>query len=150
MQRLYMFPWFLFLREDSSLLECATDSSKSTSPSPSMTSLCLLLLAIQSSRWLGVAWELPRIVIESWEVCIALLFVGIDSANRDDLGSNLGGLGLKESRLFVSSSMKTYATFVVGWTWGTNLVSLLFNFHCIFVFFMFLSSRYRVSYFSLC
>jgi hypothetical protein len=41
----------------------------------------LLLLGIQSPRWLGVARELPRIVVESQEVCIALLFVGIDSEN---------------------------------------------------------------------
>jgi hypothetical protein len=73
--------WFLFLREDSSSLECTTDWSKSTSPSPSMTSLCLLLLGIQSPRRLGVAQEQARIVVESPEVCIALPFVGIDSEN---------------------------------------------------------------------
>jgi hypothetical protein len=33
--------------------------------------------------------------------------MGIDSENRVDLGGNLGGLGLKETRLFVSTSMKT-------------------------------------------
>jgi hypothetical protein len=72
-----------------------------------MTSLCLLLLGIQSPRRLGVARELPRIVVESQEVCIALLFVGIDSENRVDLGGKLGGLDLKEAWLSVSSSMET-------------------------------------------
>jgi hypothetical protein len=46
-------------------------------------------------------------VVESQEVCIALLFVGIDSENRVDLGGKLGGLDLKEARLSVSSSMET-------------------------------------------
>jgi hypothetical protein len=44
-----------------------------------MTSLCLLLLGIQSSRWLGVAQVLPRIVVESQKVCITLLFMRIES-----------------------------------------------------------------------
>jgi hypothetical protein len=89
-------------------------SSKSTSTSPSMTSLRLLLLGIQSPRWLGVTQEHLWIVVKSWEVCIALLFVGIDSENWVDLGGNLGGLGLKETWLFVSTSIETWATFVVG------------------------------------
>jgi hypothetical protein len=71
-----------------------------------MSSLRLLLLGIQSPRWLGVALELPRIVVEFREVCITLLFVGINSEHRVGLGGNLGGLGLKETRLFVSSSME--------------------------------------------
>jgi hypothetical protein len=62
-----------------------------------MTSLCLLLLGIQSPRQLGVTRELPRIVVESREVCIALLIVGIDSEHWVDLGGNFGGLGLKET-----------------------------------------------------
>jgi hypothetical protein len=41
--------------------------------------LCLLLLGIQSPIWLGIARELLRIVVESQKICIALLFVGIDS-----------------------------------------------------------------------
>jgi hypothetical protein len=61
-----------------------------------MTSLRLLLLEIQSPRWLAVARELSRIV-KSREVCIALLFVGIDSEDQVDLGGNLEGLGLKET-----------------------------------------------------
>jgi hypothetical protein len=69
-----------------------------------MTSLHLLLLGIQSPRRLGVSWELPRIVVKSRELCIAILFVGIDSENRVGLGGNLGGLGVKETRLFVHSS----------------------------------------------
>jgi hypothetical protein len=69
-----------------------------------MTSLRLLLLRIQSPRRLGVARELLRIVVKSEEVCIALLFMGIDSKIRVGLGGNLGGLGLKETQLFVSSS----------------------------------------------
>jgi hypothetical protein len=44
---------------------------------------------------------------ESQEVSIALLFVRIDSELRVGLGGNLGGLGLKKSRIFVSSSMET-------------------------------------------
>jgi hypothetical protein len=71
-----------------------------------MTSLRLLLLGIQSPRRLAVARELSRIV-KSREVCIALLFVGIDSEDRVDLGGNLEGLGLKETWLFVSTSMET-------------------------------------------
>jgi hypothetical protein len=35
------------------------------------------------------------------------------------------GLGLKETRLFVISSIETYATFLVGRTSGTNLVSIV-------------------------
>jgi hypothetical protein len=62
-----------------------------------MISLCLLPFKIQSSRWLGVARELPKIMVESWEVYIILLFVGIDSEHRVGLGGNLGGLGLKET-----------------------------------------------------
>jgi hypothetical protein len=46
-------------------------------------------------------------VVDSQKVCIALLFLGIDSEHRVDLGDNLGGLGLKETRLFVSSSTET-------------------------------------------
>jgi hypothetical protein len=53
-----------------------------------------------------VAWELPRIVVKSQKVCIALLFVGIDSENQVGLCDILGGLGLKETWLFVSSSME--------------------------------------------
>jgi hypothetical protein len=69
-----------------------------------MTSLCLLLLGIQSPKWLDVTRELPRIVVESRKVCIALIFVGIDSEHRVDLGGNLEGLGLKETRPFMSTS----------------------------------------------
>jgi hypothetical protein len=69
--------------------------------------LCLLLLGIQSPRRLGVAREVPRIVIESQEVCIILLFMRIDSEHQVGIGGNLGGLGLKETRLFVSSSTET-------------------------------------------
>jgi hypothetical protein len=72
-----------------------------------MTSLCLLLLGIQSPRWLGVAQELPWTVVESREVCIALLFVGIDSEQHVGLDGNLGGLRLKETQLNVSTSMET-------------------------------------------
>jgi hypothetical protein len=46
-------------------------------------------------------------MVKSREVCITLLFVGIDSENRVDLSGNLGGLELKETRLFVSTSMET-------------------------------------------
>jgi hypothetical protein len=37
-------------------------------------------------------------VVERQEVCIALLFVGIDSEHRVGFGGNLGGLGLKDTR----------------------------------------------------
>jgi hypothetical protein len=72
-----------------------------------MTSLHLLLLGIQSPRRLGVTREFPRIVVKSRKVYIAPLFVGIDSNNRVGRGGNLGGLGLKETRLFVSPSTET-------------------------------------------
>jgi hypothetical protein len=84
--------------------------------------------------------------VKSEKVCIALLFVGIDSEHRVGLGGNLGGLRLKETRLFVSTSTEMYATFVVGRTSGIILVSLAFTFRCIFVFFVFLSSTPGVSY----
>jgi hypothetical protein len=71
-----------------------------------MTSLPLLLLGIQSPRWLCVAQELTRTVVESWEVCIALLFVGIDREQGVGLGDNLGGLGLKETWFFVSTTIE--------------------------------------------
>jgi hypothetical protein len=54
-----------------------------------------------------VAWELPRIVVKSQKVYIALLFMGIDSENQVGLCDILGGLELKETRLFVSSSTET-------------------------------------------
>jgi hypothetical protein len=54
-----------------------------------------------------VARGLPRIVMKPWEVCIALLFMGIDSENKVGLCDILGGLGLKETQLFVSSSTET-------------------------------------------
>jgi hypothetical protein len=41
--------------------------------------------------------ELPRIVVEYREVCIALLFVGVDNEHWIGLGDNLGGLRLKET-----------------------------------------------------
>jgi hypothetical protein len=41
-----------------------------------------ITLGIQSRKQLGVAQELPRIVVEPREVCIALLFMGIDSEDR--------------------------------------------------------------------
>jgi hypothetical protein len=50
---------------------------------------------------------LPRLVVKSQEVCIILLFVGIDSKNQVGLGGNLGGIGLKETWLLVRSSMET-------------------------------------------
>jgi hypothetical protein len=43
-------------------------------------------------------------VVKSQEVCIALLFIRIDSENLVDLGGNLGGLELKDTLLFVSTS----------------------------------------------
>jgi hypothetical protein len=46
-------------------------------------------------------------MVESRKFCIALLFVGIDSEHRVGLGGNLGGLGLKGTRHFVSTSTKT-------------------------------------------
>jgi hypothetical protein len=45
-------------------------------------------------------------VVKTGEVWIALLFMGIDSENQVDLGGNLGGLWLRETQLFVSSSTK--------------------------------------------
>jgi hypothetical protein len=66
--------------------------------------------------------------MKSQKVCIVLLFMGIDSENWVTLGGNLGGLGLKETQLFVSTSTKTHAIFVVGRTLGINLVSLAFTF----------------------
>jgi hypothetical protein len=54
-----------------------------------------------------VARELPRIVVRPQKVCIALLFMGIDSVNQVGLYDILGGLGLKETQLFVSSSTET-------------------------------------------
>jgi hypothetical protein len=54
--------------------------------------------------------------------------VEIDSEYRVSLGGNLGGLGLKENSLFVSTSTEMQATFVVGRTSGTTLVSLAIYF----------------------
>jgi hypothetical protein len=45
--------------------------------------------------------------VKSREICIAVLFMGTYSKNRVGLGGNLGGLWLKETRLFVSSSIET-------------------------------------------
>jgi hypothetical protein len=61
-----------------------------------------------------VARELPRIVVKHQKVCIALLFIGIDSENQVRFCDILRGLGLKETQLFVSSSTETYASFVGG------------------------------------
>jgi hypothetical protein len=57
---------------------CHLIQARALHPLPGRPQLCLLLLGIQSPRWLGIAQELPRIVVESQKVCITLLFVGID------------------------------------------------------------------------
>jgi hypothetical protein len=67
-------------------------------------------------------------VVESWEICIALPFVGIDSEHWVGLGGNLGGFGLKETRLFVSTSTETQETFMVGQILATNFVPLAIYF----------------------
>jgi hypothetical protein len=54
-----------------------------------------------------VARELLRIVVKPQEVCISLLFMGIDSENQVGLCDILGRLGWKETRLFMSSSTET-------------------------------------------
>jgi hypothetical protein len=60
---------------------------------------------VQSPRRLSIAQELSRIIVESREVYIALLFMRIDSEDwLVGLGGNLGGLRLKEIQLFVNSS----------------------------------------------
>jgi hypothetical protein len=98
--------WFLFLREDLSSLECATLKQEHLT-----LSLNNLIAFVTLRDWIPlmarVARELPRIVVKSREVCIVLLFMRIDSENQAGLCNNLGGLGLKETRLFVSSSTET-------------------------------------------
>jgi hypothetical protein len=106
-----------------------------------MILLCLLLLGIQSPRWLGVGQELPRLVVKSREVCITLLFVGIDSKNQVGLGGNLGGLGLKETRLNGDVGRQPL--------WLAKLqeqILCLLQLHstACFMFFVFLSSKPRV------
>jgi hypothetical protein len=118
-----------------------------------MTLLHLLLLGIQFPRQLGVARELPRIVVESREVCITHLFVGIDSEHRVGLGGNLGGLGLKETPTLCEHLNRDVGN-LCGWLNFRNkscvsLYILLFTFCCLFVFFVFLCSRPRVLYSSL-
>jgi hypothetical protein len=86
-------------------------------------------------------------MVKPREVCIALIFVGIDSENQVGLCDFLGGLWLKETRLFVSSSTETYASFVGGRTSGTIRVSLCVS--CIYFplhLLCFLSSLPRVSF----
>jgi hypothetical protein len=61
-------------------------SSKSTSPSPPTTSLHLLLLGNESPRWLGLSGA-PKDCGKVPKVCIALLFVEIDSENQVGLYS---------------------------------------------------------------
>jgi hypothetical protein len=57
---------------------CHLIQARALHPLPRRPRLCLLLLGIQSPRRLGIIRELLRIVVESQEVCIALLFVGND------------------------------------------------------------------------
>jgi hypothetical protein len=47
----------------------------------------------------------PKLVVESWEVCIALLFMGIDSGEPNlTLVVIWRGLGLRGTRSFVDTS----------------------------------------------
>jgi hypothetical protein len=125
-------------------------SSKSTSPSPSMTSFSLLFLGIPSPRRLGVVRELPRIVVKSREVCIALLFMGIDSKNRVGIGGNLGRIRVERDPALCELINEDVGN-LCGWPNFRNkyCISLcllyLLSATC-FVFFVFLSSRPRVSY----
>jgi hypothetical protein len=128
--------------------ECATFKQENLT----LSTLCLLFLGIQSSRRLGVARELPRIVVKSQEVCITLLFVGIDSENQVGLGGNLRGLWLKETRLFVSFSTGCRQPLWLA-KFQKQILCLLvphaFIFRCMTMFFVFLSSIHKVSYLSL-
>jgi hypothetical protein len=61
--------------------------------------------------------------------------VEIDSEHRVSLGGNLGGLELKETRLFGSTSIEDVGN-LCGWSNFENkscvsLCLLLFNFHCV-------------------
>jgi hypothetical protein len=60
-------------------------SSKSTSASSSTTSITFVSLGDSSPRWLGIAQKLSSHVVESREVCIALLFMGIDSEEPNSI-----------------------------------------------------------------
>jgi hypothetical protein len=85
-------------------------------------------------------------VVESREVCITLLFMGIDS---EELGWPWWQLG----RIRVERDPTLFGLLngdvgnLCGWSniGKKYYVSLLFTFRCIFMFFMFLSSRYRVA-----
>jgi hypothetical protein len=60
-------------------------SSKSTSTSSSTTSITFISLGDSSPRRLGIAHKLSSHVVESREVCITLLFVGIDSEELNSI-----------------------------------------------------------------
>jgi hypothetical protein len=88
------------------------------------------------------------IVVDSREVCIALLFVGLIVKNRLDLVPTWKDWGKRDLTLCGLFNGD------VGNFCGrpnfenkscVSLCLLLFTFHCIFVFFVFLSSRSRVT-----
>jgi hypothetical protein len=87
--------------------------------------MCSLLLGTCPLDGLGVVRESPRLRWTSETLYGPLLHGDLIVETELDLGDHSGGLGLKETQLFVSSSMETWATFVVGRTSGTNLVSLV-------------------------
>jgi hypothetical protein len=87
--------------------------------------MCSLLLGTCPLDGLGVVRESPRLRWTSETLYGPLLHGDLIVETKLDLGDHSGGLGLKETQLFVSSSMETWATFVVGRTSGTNLVSLV-------------------------
>jgi hypothetical protein len=93
----------LFLREDLSFIECATFKQEHL-----ILSLDDLIVFVTLGDSIPKTARChpgaPKECGESQKVCIALLFVGIDSEHRVGLGGNLGGLGLKETRLFMRSS----------------------------------------------
>jgi hypothetical protein len=147
-------PWIIVLERRFELpWVCPLIQASALHPLHRRPRLCLLLLGIQSPRRLGIIWEILRIVVESWKICIALLFVGIDSEEP-------GWPWWQLERIRVERDLTLYRILngdvsnLCGWPnfrnkYCVSVCFLWFTFCCLLVFFVFLSSRSRVTWFSL-
>jgi hypothetical protein len=77
-----------------------------------------------SPRRLGVTRELPRLWLSHGKFVLSSSSCRFLVENQVELGGDLGGLGLKETRSFVDFLMETW-TSLWCWTSRINLVSLM-------------------------
>jgi hypothetical protein len=87
-----------------------------------------LLLELLAPRRLGVSCESPNLMEDYKKVCITHLFVQRLVCGLDLCGRQRGGLGLKETWLFVAPQRGSRAPFVLLPNLGINFVFLLIMF----------------------